>query len=776
MQTLHFVLAFFLLGFYGAPFILWVAAIFALEYHLNASLSLTILTAVVSMGLIIRPIRRETFSHIALLFLKKMKLVPRISNTEREAIEAGNTWVETEFFKGVPDFKRLLQQPLPTLTPEEKSFLNVKVNTLCSMIDDWKIWKTRDLPDEIWSYIRSERFLGMIIPKESGGLGFSPYAHSEVIKKIASKSFVVAIYVMVPNSLGPAELILHYGTNDQKKNYLPKLAAGLEIPCFGLTEAGAGSDAGSLKAEGVVFRKNNELFIRLNWDKRYISLAKISTLIGLAFHLNDPEHLLGDQEDVGITCALIPADAEGITIDKRHDPLGVPFYNCPMHGRDVVISIDAVVGGIFGVGKGWKMLMECLAAGRGISFPAQMAGASQIVSRILYAYSEIREQFGVSINQFEGVQKPMSEIFAFTYLIEALRLYTLSALSQDLKPATVASIAKYFSTEYSRRIINQAMDVTGGASISLGPHNKIAPYYIAAPISITVEGANILTRSLMIFGQGAFRAHPYAFGLIDGIEKNNLKEFDKNLFAFTHHAIQNFCRMILLSLSRGWLAQPFTMDRESKYYRKISWASATFAFVSDITMAMVAGKLKFKEATTGRLADILSNLFLASAVLKKYESEGKLDSDWPIAEYALKHLFFRIETAFEGIFSNFPVPVVRRFLKYPVLWWSRFNPISRPIDDQSIHDLLKTLRVDASVLRRMTDGIYESSDKKDYLNLLETAGNYKSKVKPLLKALKNKNIHLSPAEEKAVTDWETIQSKLVQVDEFTEEEYHDRSA
>jgi acyl-CoA dehydrogenase len=781
MTTLLASLAYFLiLGFFGAPFGLWLIGALAVEYVADAPMWLSGATFLIGLLFLIRPLRAVVISRPLMWVLKKVNLIPEISETEKQAIEAGTAWVEKEFFSGVPNLKSILSQPLPTLTAEEKSFIDNQVEVLCQMVDDWKVWQERDLSPEIWAYIRDQKFLGLIIPKKYGGLGFSAYAHSEVIKKLASRSFVVAIYVMVPNSLGPAELLNHYGTDEQKDYYLPRLASGVEIPCFALTEVSAGSDAGNVSATGTLFKKDGVLSIRLNWDKRYTSLAKISTLIGLAFHLKDPEKLLGGEEDVGITCALIPSNSEGITLDKRHDPLGVPFYNCPSQGRDVIVPATAIVGGTPNAGKGWIMLMECLAAGRGISFPAQMAGSSQLSLRYVVPYSQIRDQFGVSISKFDGIQKPLSEVVSFTYLLEALRTYTLSALHQGLKPAVIASIAKFYSTEHSRKLINHVMDILGGAGISLGPKNKVASYYIAAPISITVEGANILTRCLMIFGQGAFRAHPFAFPMIDGLAKNDVTLFDRSFFGLVGHGVQNFIRSVLLSITRGWIALPFSFKKQSRYYRKMIWASATFAFYTDLAMGSLGGKLKTKEHITGRFADIVSYLYLSASVLRKYESEGEKAEDWPTVSYTLDYLFHEIEVAFQGLYGNFPVPVLGFLLRGPVLLWSKLNPLADSVSDLQVAKVMKSVEEHPEIITRMTQGTFVSKDPNDHLNLLEAAAITYRELEPTLRAMKHhhhdKTATPPTAEQLAILKrWNTIKNAVVQVDDFSEAEYHHRT-
>lgn len=726
------------------------------------SFALIVLVLIV-LSFLIAPIRRNLYSAPVMKLMKRF--VPKISDTERAAIEAGTAWVEKEFFNGQPKLDQLLDQPQPRLTDEERHFLDHQVETLCSMIDDWKIWKTRSIDPEVWQYILKEKFLGMIVPKQYGGLEFSALAHSEVIKKIASKSLTVAIYVMVPNSLGPGELLIHYGTEAQKKHFLPRLADGTEIPCFGLTEPMAGSDAGSIRSSGVLFKRDGELWIRLNWQKRYITLAKISTILGVAFRLKDPDHLLSDREDIGITCALVPTHTQGVVVDHRHDPLGVPFYNCPTTGENVEIPASAIIGGIEQAGKGWQMLMQSLAAGRGISFPAQASGGAALVQQVISSHSVVREQFGVPLGKFEGIQRPLSEIVAFSYLVESLRLYTLSALNQGLKPAIVTAMAKYTSTEYSRKVVNQAMDILGGAGISMGPRNRIAPYYIAAPIGITVEGANILTRTLVVFGQGAFRAHPYAFLEIDALDRNDLVAFDHAFWGHTLHIVKNFALAPLFSISRGWLAAPLAFGREGKYRRKLMWASTAFACLADFAMLRFGGKLKFKESITGRLADLMSNLYLASAILYRVKNEKPAEPEWAIARYCLDHVFHEMQIAFEQLHQN---------LHIPFLSWIRVNPISRPVSDRRVREVANLVFEQPRTLDRTLGFAYRHGDPSDHVLKLKKAAEAYLEAQPLLKKLRKQPDSITPEEQTKIEQWKARQNEVIQVDSFTEEEYFGR--
>lgn len=713
--------------------------------------------------LFVPPLRKRLYTATVMKLMKTFNFVPRISDTERTAIEAGTAWVEQEFFKGHPKMETLLDQPRPELSQEERHFLDHQVETLCSMIDDWKIWKTRSIDPAVWQYILKNRFLGMIVPKEYGGLGFSPHAHSEVIKKLASRSLTVAIYVMVPNSLGPGELLIHYGTDSQKKHYLPKLATGEEIPCFALTEPAAGSDAGSIHSSGILFERGGELWIRLNWNKRYITLAKISTVLGIAFRLNDPDHLLGDQDELGITCALIPTRTKGVHVDHRHDPLGVPFYNSPTTGENVEIPATSIIGGIKQAGKGWQMLMQSLAAGRGISFPAQSAGGASLALQVVSSHAVVREQFGVPLGKFEGIQRPLSEVIAFTYLLDTLRLYTSSALNQGLKPAIVTAMAKYTSTEYSRKILNQSMDILGGSGISMGPRNRIAPYYIAAPIGITVEGANILTRTLVVFGQGAFRAHPYAFAEIDALQRGDLNAFDRAFWRHGLHILKNTALVPLYSISRGWLAAPFVLGREGKYHRKLIWGSTVFAWLADFAMIRFGGKLKFKESITGRLADLMSNLYLASAILNRVKRDKPSAPEWEIAAYCLDHVFHEMQAAFEQLHQN---------LHLPFLSWIRINPISRPVSDRRAHEVANLVFEHPRTLERLLGLSYRHGDPSDPVQKLKKAADLYREVTPLLKKARKHRTELSPQDMIRIQEWRKAQNEVIQVDSFTEDQYY----
>jgi acyl-CoA dehydrogenase len=698
------------IGFFDLPLLVWAVAGVVILLGFAAPAWLLIAFIAVMLVFLITPIRRIVVSQLVMKVMHKLGVVPQISATERTALEAGVVWIEKDLFSGKPDFEKIMQEPYAKLSAEEKAFLDGPVEELCQLCEPWKIWKNREVPAHVWQFVKDKGFLGMIIPKEYGGLGFSAMAHSEVVMKVASRSLPTSISVMVPNSLGPAELLIHYGTDAQKKHWLPRLAAGHEIPCFGLTEPLAGSDAGSITSHGVVLRgQDGKLYIKLNWNKRWITLAGFSTVIGLAFRLRDPENLLGRGEELGITCALIPSNTKGVDISHRHDPLTIPFFNCPTRGVDVVVNLeDSVVGGLSGVGQGWSMLMECLAAGRGISLPAQSAGGAKLAYRTASSHALIRKQFGVSIGKFEGVEEPMARIGAGTYAIEAMRRFTLGALDKGIKPPVVTAMMKYHTTEMQRAIVNDAMDVMGGAGISLGERNLIAEGYIATPIGITVEGANIMTRTLIIFGQGALRCHPYAFDEVSAIEANDAVKFDVAFWGHIGHVVSNACRSILLSVSRGYLAcaPKGTHPKVRIHYRRLTWASATFAILADIAMGTLGGQLKMKEKITGRFADIFSHMYMSTCVLKRFKEEGQREEDLPYVQYFLKDSMVEIQKGFDGLFDNLKIPGLRWFFKGVLGAWSRINSIGSQATDGWSHLISSSMLHSVEQRNRMTEGIY----------------------------------------------------------------------
>ena len=780
------------LGYRGAPLWLWAIAGALALYGFDLPLwAWGIFGLMALVGNV--PILRQTiFSGPVMRLLNALNFLPTISETEQTAIEAGNVWVEGELFSGKPDFKRIINEPYPDLTPEEQAFLDGPVEELCAVTHDWDVFKQKRLPEAAWEIIRRERFFGMIIPKKYGGLAFSPLANSAIVQKLSSRCGPLATTIMVPNSLGPAELLIHYGTQEQRDHYLPRLATGEEIPAFALTEPNAGSDAGAISSSGIVFRGDDgHLYLRLNWTKRYITLAAISTVLGLAFKLRDPENLLGKGENPGITCALIPTDLEGVILGRRHDPLGVPFYNCPTDGRDVIVPVDAIIGGPDGAGQGWRMLMESLAAGRGISLPASAAGASKLVYRVASAHAKVRKQFGLPIGLFEGIEEPLARIGGYTYIMEAARKYTCGALAQGTAPAVVSAIAKYNFTEMQRKAINDGMDILGGNAISWGPRNLMASAYINTPIGITVEGANILTRTLMIFGQGAIRSHPYIYHEIQGLMNQDVKTFDKAFTNHVGHTIRNKVRALVLTLTRGRLASSPVGGYAAKYWRRLAWASASFAFMSDVALIGLGGMLKRKEKITGRFADIFSWLYLVAATLRRFEAEGQLKEDRPYLDWSMDYAFGEMQCAFDSLYKNFDVPLIGWAFKGPIALWSRMNPLSNGPKDKVGHAVAKSMQTPGEQRRRVSRGIYEPESIQEPFGLLERAFRLAYQgdhvARKITKAVRERKLEkgrpaalvnkaleaniISVEEAQLIQDAEAARYEAIQVDSFTLDEY-----
>jgi acyl-CoA dehydrogenase len=676
-------LVLFVLGYTGAPLWLWaVAGAVGLYGGGVEALWIWIPYGVLVAVFNVPPIRRQVSAALMKL-MEALQFLPTISETEQTAIDAGTVWMDGELFSGAPDFDKTLDQLYPELSDKEQAFLDGPVEEVCDIVDDWDVHQRGDLSAETWDYLKEKGFFGLIIPEEHGGLGFSAAGRSAVVQKLGGHSVPLAITVMVPNSLGPGELLLHYGTDEQKEYYLPRLADGDLIPAFALTEPNAGSDAGAMESYGEVFKDDEgELKLRLNWEKRYISMAAISGVLGLAFKLRDPNNYLGKGEDLGITCALVPTDTDGVKLGRRHDPLGVAFYNCPTEGEDVVLPIDAIIGGKDGAGRGWAMLMDALSAGRGIMLPAQAVGGGKKVTRVAGAHAAVREQFGLSIGKFEGIEEPLARIAGYTYIMDAARHYTNGAVDSGEKPGVVSAIMKYNTTEMQRDLVNDGMDILAGNGISRGPKNLLGLAYQALPISITVEGANILTRTMMIFGQGAIRCHPYALKEIEALMEGDTKKFDNAFWSHIGHVVRNGFRAFGLSLTRGRLASSPVSGPAAPYYRKMAWASASFAFFADLAMGSLGGALKRKEKITGRFADILSWMYLGTAVLTRFEKEGRKPEQEPFLHWSMQYAFAQMQEAFEGLFENLKVPGLTWLMRLVIAPWSRVNTIgSMPSDD-----------------------------------------------------------------------------------------------
>ena len=670
------------------------------------------------MPFTIPAIRRRLIS--SWVFKRMQQALPPMSQTEREALEAGNTWWDAELFSGNPDWKVLLDLPASRLSDEELAFINGPVETLCAMLNDWDIThKRKDLPPEVWAYIKQHKFCGMMIPKAYGGLAFSETAHSEIVMKIASRSSTAAVTVMVPNSLGPAKLLLNYGTEQQKKHYLPRLAGGEEIPAFALTGPLAGSDAGAMPDTGIVcYNEDQVLGIRLNWEKRYITLGPVATVLGLAFKLYDPEHLIGDTENIGITVALIPTDTLGISIGRRHNPLDSAFQNGPNWGKDVFIPLDWIVGGIAQAGNGWKMLMQSLATGRAVSLPALSVAAAKFTCRNTGAYARIRRQFNLPIGEFEGIAEPLARMAGETYILDAARKVTNAALDNGEKPAVISAILKYELTERMRRIVNDGMDIQGGSGICIGPRNYLGRLYQVIPVSITVEGANILTRTMMIFGQGAIRCHPYLQKEMAALQQNDLQQFDDVLFRHIGFFMHNMAACFWLGLTKARFHK-VPGDRDTRrYYRQIARLSVGFALLADYALIMLGGALKRKERISGLFADVLSNLYLCSCVLKHYQDQACPKDDAPLLDWACQHSIYQAQQALRAVYWKLPLR--------PLAWVLRglIFPLGKtyaPPGDRLIHQTAALLLTDSAVRDRLTCGIYINSNADDATGRIEVA-------------------------------------------------------
>jgi acyl-CoA dehydrogenase len=671
---------------------------------------LWILFAVLILPLNILFLRRKFFSQKIFDHYKKM--MPKISDTEKEVLRAGTVSWEAELFNGKPNWKKLCSIPAVMLTTEEKNFIHHTVEALCHLLNDWQITEVdKDLPSEVWSFLKTEGFFGLIIPKQYGGKGFSAFAHSEILCKIYGVSVTAATTVSVPNSLGPAELLLRYGTDDQKNYYLPRLAKGEEIPCFALTSPEAGSDANSIIDTGIIsygqFEGKETLGIKLNWNKRYITLAPIATVLGLAFKLYDPDKLIGSEIEYGMTCALIPTHLPGITIGRRHMPLNIAFLNGPTQGQDVFIPIDYIIGGQKMAGQGWRMLMECLSVGRAISLPASAIGGGKAAVFATSAYASIRHQFNLSIGKFEGVADVLARMAGNLYLMEAARLLTLSMIQQGEKPSVLSAIMKYHLTELGRKIACDAMDVHGGKGICLGPQNYLGRYYQSIPIAITVEGANILTRSLIIFGQGAIRCHRYVMAEIQAGENNDLKQFDQALWGHIGQIISNKVRSFFLGLTSGYFVKnPVLTLTTRRYYQLLTQFSSAFAFISETSLIILGSKLKRAESLSGRLGDVFSYLYFISAVLKRYEEEGRQAADLPLVHWTCQQFFYEIQWQLDMILQNLPV---NKMIK--ILLNMHIFPLGKhlkPPSDALSHQIAEIIMKPSGTRDRLTQGIFKS--------------------------------------------------------------------
>jgi len=746
------------------------------------------LLAILVLGTI-KPLRRELISNQ--LFKVISKAMPTMSPTEREALEAGTVTWEGDLFSGAPDFTVLRNAPAVSLTEEEKAFLEGPVNLLCAMLDDWDITHNRtDLPPEVWQFIKDNRFFGMIIPKQYGGLEFSATAQMSILVKINGRSITAASTISVPNSLGPAELLLKYGTEEQKNHYLPRLANGRDIPCFALTGPNAGSDAASIPDTGIVcrqeFKGQQVLGVRLNWDKRYITLCPVATVIGLAFRMFDPENLLNRGEDIGISCALIPADLPGIKKGRRHFPLNSAFLNGPTQGKDVFIPIDYLIGGAGMAGHGWSMLMECLSAGRAISLPSSASGGAQAVALASGAYARIRKQFNQPISRFEGIEEPLARIAANTYIIDASLIMAAAAIDHGAKPSVAGAILKYHTTERARQLVCDAMDIHGGKGICLGPNNYLGRGYQGSPIGITVEGANILTRSLIIYGQGAIRCHPYVFREMESVRHRDLVEFDKVFFAHMGFVLANLTKSFIFSWTDAALTKAPT-SRVKGYYQLIHKYSANLAFLSDFSMGIMGGELKRREKLSARLGDMLSSLYMASAVLKRFYEDGEPAADLPVVEWSCKQLLHECEEAMHGVIINFPARWGRIFLH---LILKPFGHVRNKPNDRLGHVLAKMLTEPNETRKRLTRLVFSEPSDNCPLGRLEAAFHLICAVEELerkvMKGVKERRLTsltfqeqigealiagiLTADEAKQLEEAEAARQDIIKVDDFADDE------
>ena len=644
--------------------------------------------------------------------MKARKMLPQISDTERQALEAGTVWVDGQIFAGNPDFGAMLGEAYNTLSPEEQAFLDGPCDEVCKMIDRYTIARTRKVPEHVVDYLKKQGFFGLLIPKEYGGKGFSVLLRSAVMAKLSPVSNVVGTYVVIPNSLGAAELILHYGTEAQKQHYLPKLATGEYVPCFGLTEPTAGSDAASIKAEGLVFRDsdgNNK--IRLNFRKRFITLAPVANLISIAAQLKDPENLLGKGEKPGITVVLVHKGAPGLHIGDHHEPIGDPFPNGPIDGKDVVVSVDQIVGGVEYAGQGWRMLMEQLAGGRAISLPAGAIGGMKAVMAVTGAFSMVRQQFGMPIGRMEGVEEKVGKIAGLTYAFEGARVFACSAVDGGQQPPVVSAILKAYSTEIARELGKEGMDIFAGSGVMQGPNNILGKGYAGAPVAITVEGANIMTRTLIIFGQGATRCHPYAFEVVHALEREDAAAFRKNLLGWIGHFIANTGRTFVRTLTRGWSAGSPVSGPTATYYRRLGWAASRFAMLTDMAMFFIGGKLKARGKLTGRYADALAWQFIAFAALRRYEAEGRKPEDLPLVQYACDYALHQIQVAFEAIYANFDtVPLVGWWLRTLGGMLLRLNPLAFAVSDPVSHRAALCIDHFDAQYQRLVEGVFHAPE------------------------------------------------------------------
>ncbi|ABE55048.1 acyl-CoA dehydrogenase-like protein [Shewanella denitrificans OS217] len=651
-------------------------------------------------------------------------IMPEMSSTEKEAIEAGTTWWEADLFAGNPNWSKLHNYPQARLTADEQAFLDGPVETVCAMLNQHQVsHQLADLPQDVWQYLKDNGFFAMIIKKKYGGLEYSAYAQSRVLQKLAGVSSELASTVGVPNSLGPGELLQHYGTTEQQDHYLPRLAKGLEVPCFALTSPEAGSDAGAIPDFGIVCKGEWEgeevLGMKLTWNKRYITLAPVATVLGLAFKLRDPDHLLGETEELGITCALIPTDVEGVITGRRHFPLNCMFQNGPTQGNEVFVPLSFIIGGPKMAGQGWRMLVECLSVGRGITLPSNSAGGIKTAALATGAYARIRRQFKLPIGKLEGIEEPMARIGGNAYLMDAVTSLTTTGIDLGEKPSVISAIVKFHLTDRMQKCVIDAMDIHGGKGVCLGPNNYLGRGYQAAPIAITVEGANILTRAMIIYGQGAIRCHPYVLtemeSAFDTESGQGLANFDAAIFGHIGFAISNFIRSFWMGLTSSRFTNSPYSDKTKRYYQQMNRFSANLALLSDLAMATLGGNLKRKERISARLGDLLSQLYLASATLKRYQDEGRLVEDLPLVQWAVEDSLHKLQTALDELLDNFPMglgPVLR------VVIFPFGRPLKRPSDVLD-HKVAQIMQTPCASRERLGQGQYWTASQYNPVGIQE---------------------------------------------------------
>jgi len=777
------VLIYFSIGGKTAAIVMSVATVIGVaqdDWHLLSFLIGGLLLALALLVTLPGDLRLDKLSRPLLGWVRGR--LPKLSDTEQEALKSGSVDWDGELFSGKPEWNKLLDAAPAHLTSEEQAFLDGPVEELCKMLDDWQITHEHyDLPDKVWKFIRSKGFFGLVIPKEDGGLGFSNTAHSEIVMKISTRSVSAAVTVMVPNSLGPGELLMHYGTDEQKQHYLPRLAGGDEIPCFALTSPVAGSDAGAIPDKGIVckgqWNGKEVMGLKVTWNKRYITLAPVATLIGLAIKVYDPEHLLGEQDDIGVTCVLVPRDTDGVNAGTRHLPMNTVFMNGPTWGTEVFIPMDQVIGGQDMLGKGWTMLLECLSIGRSISLPALGTGAGKLASLATGSYAYTREQFGRTISQFEGVQEALEPIAGYTYMMDAARLLTVGMLDRGVRPAVPSAVLKYRNTDLMREVINHAMDVVAGRGVITGPRNFLARAYQAVPIGITVEGANILTRSLMIFGQGAIRCHPFIVEEIEaaGMEDQDkaAKKFDGIFYRHLAHTTRNALRSFVLGLSKGWLETAPRHGEIQQYYRQLGRFSAAFAMMTDVTLLTVGGGLKARQRLSGRMADCLVHLYYATAVIKQWHEEGYPEDQRDLVEWSLQTCLHDLQNSMREAIINFPVAALRwplRLMVFPLGATGLNGP-----DDKLGARVAATIVDDTPVRQRVSRGTFINQDPDDplgrVLNAYKLANETAGMRQRLHEAIRNRDEDeldgialLMGHQRKELVDWACAQG-IVTADE-----------